>query len=264
MVSSGVTCCLQCTRGQGRCSPAQNASERSSALLRPSPSLDSKTRPCRSPPSGCTSCASWLFLPYPRFFCTFQRSSRLMLHLFFLWSSLPDRSSFLSRLLAPSAICARTCSLHPQLILLILLCPSFHVTSRLLAGVLRIRLPCARVPRRCLPSPASSVTTRSHTKYGDAGVLYRPKWLVYDCLDDQPRGQERINHQLNVLSVSNVDLSTQSKDTSIVMIPGYGQHRLVEPDQPNTASCGIRPRHRIPQTLFLKPIPQHHTRAHLT
>ena len=70
------------------------------------------------------------------------------------------------------------------------------------------------------------------------------------------RIKERNNKYLAVLSTSHVDLSPQSKDPSISHYP----RKLTTtsgriPAQPNTATAGIRPRHRIPLTQSPQPIP---------
>ena len=50
-------------------------------------------------------------------------------------------------------------------------------------------------------------------------IQFGPKWLVHDSPEHQPARQERINQQLTSLPVSHVNLSTQSKDTSICHYP---------------------------------------------
>ena len=93
-------------------------------------------------------------------------------------------------------------------------------------------------------------------------IRQNSKWLVHDSLEHEPRGQKGINQQLTPPSVSHVDVSTQSKDTSICH---YRRKRTTTSGriqcQPNTASSGVRSSHRIPWTQSRQPILPRHIQA---
>ena len=98
--------------------------------------------------------------------------------------------------------------------------------------------------------------SRMNVQVRCAEIIFRPRWLVRDCLEHQPRGQERVDQQLTMLSISHVVLSTQVEGHVNLTYP---RERTTTsggiPAQHNTANSGIRSLHRIPPTHLPQPIP---------